>query len=184
MVEEQDSPLTFPFLQAMITDFKDINEGELAIKYNELLVKAVTNCFGEDNIFYLGYSFDYYAQMMSENFNLGFQKISKLLPKIKEKCPVKNSIIITLIEAYIDFSKITVGINPQAAFHHLLDLEKNLLNILPKDHIFFEIIYYAKVVYFSRDLATFDSAIQCYDSLLKISAKSNGVRSKQYHETL
>jgi hypothetical protein len=64
--------------------------------------------FGKDNIFYLGYSFDYYAQLMTENFNLGFQKINKLLPEIKKKIQFKNSVIILLVECYIEFAKLSI----------------------------------------------------------------------------
>jgi hypothetical protein len=66
------TPLAFPFLQAMVADFKDVGADALSQKCNEELTKSVAEVFGTDNIFYLGYSFDYYAQLMTENFNLGF----------------------------------------------------------------------------------------------------------------
>jgi len=56
--------------------------------------------------------------------------------------------------------------------------------ILPAEHSFFEIIYYAKVLYYSRDIQTFESAVTCYDTLFKISARSNGKRSSNYHESM
>ena len=77
---------------------------------------------------------------MTENFNLGYQKIIKLLPTIKKKLDSKTSIIIALIEAYIEFSKITIGIDIQGSFNWVLEIEKRLTNIIPKDHNFFEII--------------------------------------------
>ena len=70
---EDVSPLVFPFLQAMITDFKEIGDDKLSQKYNEELVESAKSCFGENNIFYLGYTFDYYCQAMTENFNKGYQ---------------------------------------------------------------------------------------------------------------
>lgn len=69
---DQNSPMLFPFYQTCISDFKDIGEDKLSSQFNHQLVESVTRVFGTDNIFYLGYSFDYLAQMMQENFNLGF----------------------------------------------------------------------------------------------------------------
>ena len=62
----------FPFYQACIQDFKEIGEEKMAQQYNHQLAENVSVVFGTDNIFYLGYSFDYLAQMMTENFNLGY----------------------------------------------------------------------------------------------------------------
>jgi len=106
--------MVFPFLQTMITDFKEVGEEEKSQEINDKLVKSAEAVFGTDSIFYLGYTFDYYATMMTKNFNLGYQKINKLLPTIKKTLPCKpeDSVILTLIEAYIEFSKITIGINP------------------------------------------------------------------------
>lgn len=70
--DKEITPLCFPFYQACIVDFKEIGEAKLALKYNNELVISAEKVFGKDNIFYLGYTFDYYAQLMSENFNLGF----------------------------------------------------------------------------------------------------------------
>ena len=121
---------------------------------------------------------------MTKNFNHGFQEINKLLPKIKQHCDPNTSIIINLIEAYIFFSKITVGINPQASFNKILDIEKKLLNIIPEDHIFFEIVLYAKVFYYSTNQLTLEQAITCYEKLLVIMEKSQGKYSTNYYETL
>lgn len=93
---------------------------------------------------------------------------------IKKKIDFKNSIIILLVESYIEFAKISIRLEPQKAFNKILEYEKTLLNFLPKDHIFFEIILQAKVCFYSLDLNTFESAVTNYEKLLKCIEKSSG----------
>lgn len=185
-IEELDgtkqSPLLFPILQSMTTDYNDLDLKEESKGSNEELRDIAALVFGEDSIFYIGYCFDYYASMLQEDFTKSYQKISKLLPNLKEKIS-DDALIILLIESYIAFNKIIAKLDIQKGYDELLKVEKKMKLQLPDDHIYFEIVLLGKAQYQMTNQSTIEQAGHTYEKVVAIEKRAYGNNSMSTYES-